>query len=455
MTKPRYQTGCAARSKDHGEAAVPGNPGYFRVVNFDNGNVNNNHGDNNRFFARPVRVGGLPAGEYQGDTPRGDRRGFNKAWKRARRRKKPSVNQLRFEARWIDALPNLADRVAAEIWSPSPTVCFIAQRPKAREIHAPDFGDRVVHHWLVPQLEAIYEPTFIYDSFSNRPGKGVHAAVDRLQVFSRQVHSGQGGGWYLQLDIRNFFNRIHRPTLYRMLKRRMERAGLPPATRRVAHELLRRSILEGEVTYRCTPAERARVPYEKRLENAPRGCGIAIGNLSSQFFANVYLDALDQFVKHVLKVPRYLRYVDDFVLVHESREQLIAWQAEIERFLADELRLDLKGEVKLKPLDSGIDFLGYIVHPHHRLVRPRVVHHAKEALATWEREYVRGDAIEATPEALRRVQSTWASYEGHFHHANAWRLQQGLQRRFPWLPAATRRRRFDSSLEGQTLKVRA
>src|SRR5690606_19358766 len=135
----------------------------------------------------------------------------------ARRGKVPSANRLSFESRWIDHLLELEQRLNAGTWQPSRSTCFIARRPKSREIHAPDFADRVVHHWLVPYLEEIYEPRFIHDSFSNRAGKGTHAAVDRLRHFIRQVHSGQGGGWYLQLDVRNFFNSLHRPTLWRML----------------------------------------------------------------------------------------------------------------------------------------------------------------------------------------------------------------------------------------------
>src|SRR5690606_11286739 len=141
----------------------------------------------------------------------------------------------RFDAEWIEGLLQLQREIHAGTWSPRPSTCFIATRPKAREIHAPDFADRVVHHWLVPQLEAIYEPDFIHDSYANRVGRGSHAAVRRLQHFVRQVHSGQPGGWFLQLDIHNFFNSIHRPTLWAMLKARMQRRGVPLLVQRVAH----------------------------------------------------------------------------------------------------------------------------------------------------------------------------------------------------------------------------
>ncbi|MEN6538886.1 MAG: reverse transcriptase domain-containing protein [Mizugakiibacter sp.] len=378
------------------------------------------------------------------------------AWRAARCGKQPSRNQLDFDARWSSNLLALQRRLNAGTWAPGPSICFIATRPKAREIHAPDFADRVVHHWLVPQLEAIWEPRFIHDSYANRRAKGSHAAVRRLQQFVRQVHSGQGGGYFLQLDIHNCFNSIHRATLWGMLKPVMERHGLTEPARRATHALLRWPPLAAGVIYRGDPAQRALVPSHKRLENAPKGCGLPIGNLSSQFFANVYLDALDQFVKHTLKVPRYLRYVDDFVLVHHDRDQLATWLIAIERFLAERLRLSLKPDVRLRPLTDGIDFLGYVVRPTHTQVRRRVVAHARAAMAEWESKHVEAGAIRAIPADLRRLQSTAASYAGHFRHASTHRLQASLRQRFPWLDTAARPRRFHHTLEDRaiTLKIR-
>lgn len=443
MTKPRYLTGCTAGSKVRGIASSPAD--YAWNVNFNNGNSNYAN-QTNEHYVRAVRPGECHAAVSL--------RELHAAWLEARRGKKPSANQLRFDSQWIDKLLSLQARLNAGTWEPGPSTCFIATEPKAREIHAPDFADRVVHHWLVPQLERVYERTFIHDVYSNRIGKGTHAAVRRLQAFVRQVDTGQGGGWYLQLDIRNFFNSIHRPTLYAKLKARMARHGMPMPVRRAVHALLRRSPAAARVIYACTPAERAAVPEHKRLASAAPGCGIAIGNLSSQFFANVYLDALDQFVKHRLNVPRYLRYVDDFVLVHQSREQLLAWRIEIERFLADELRLGLKPEQKLKPLSAGIDFLGYVVYPRHTVVRRRVIAHARDRLDAWERCHVRRRHIIATAEELGELRSVCASYAGHFSHANSWRLRQRLRARYPWLRAALLRRRFDHRLGNRAILMR-
>jgi len=447
MTSSCYPVqACANGSQDRGGAE------YAWIVNFNNGNSNNDNRDNHN-RVRAVRG---PSREFQGaQEAQVTLRDLHIAWRKARRQKVPSANQLDFDTAWIDRMLELQEELNSGTWSPRPTTCFVATRPKAREIHAPDFGDRVVHHWLVPQLEAIYEPVFIFDSYANRKGKGSHAAVRRLQQFVRQVHSGQGGGWYLQLDVANFFNRIPRRTLYDLLKARMERAGAPLAVRQVVHALLRRSPMDAGVRYRCTPADRALVPAHKRLENAPPGRGIPIGNLSSQFFSNVVLNELDQFVKHTLRAERYLRYVDDFVLVHRDRDQLGRWKVEIERFLADRLGLALKDDVRLRRLTTGIDFLGYIVRPTHTIVRRRVVAHAREALAAWERRHVTSRGLRGTPEDFRLARSVWASYQGHFTHANSQRLGAQLQARFTWLASATRPRRFHHALEGRHITIRS
>lgn len=365
------------------------------------------------------------------------------AWRRARRGKRPSSNQLAFEARWLDRLLELKTALRAGVWQPRRTVSFIVSHPKTREIHAPDFADRVVHHLLVQQLEKIYEPVFIHDNYANRTGKGSHAAVDRLEHFIRQHN---GAGWYLQLDIHNFFNTIHRPTLYAMLCKRLAQATKAPLAQRMAdgHALALRSLchklLANKVTEQVRDADAAgRLPAHKRLANAQPGCGLPVGNLTSQFFANVYLNALDQFVKHTLKCKHYVRYVDDFVFIAKTPEQLRDWQAQIEQFLALTLRLKLKDAVLMQPLCQGVDFLGYRVFVDHRRVRPRVVQHCKAKLAAWAAQHVKqaehGTTIHASAVALAQLQSMLGSYWGHFAHATSVRLRHALFEHFAWLKA--------------------
>jgi len=446
MTKRPYPAGWTAGSKVHGLAPSPGDCAWN--VNFNNGNANWNNRNNNG-FVRAVR-----ASECQGVTFRQ----LHTAWLEARRGKRPSADRIDFDTYWIDRLLELQESINSFRWHPSPPTCFIASVPKAREIHAPAFADRVVHHWVVPIVEALFEPAFIHDSFSNRRGKGTHAAVDRLQAFTRQVRSGQGQGWYLQLDVRNFFSSIHRETLWGQLCRRLHNGGADPVVRRTVHALLRRSPLHYGVTYACRPHERALVPAHKRLENSAPGCGIAIGNLSSQFFANVYLDPLDQFVKHELGARRYIRYVDDFVLVDVDRDRLLEQHARIVQFLRDELRLELKPGTRPRPLSSGIDFLGYVVWPTHRVPRRRVVAHCRAKLAAWQRAHVRGRRrrqMSATPAEYSAIRSVWTSYAGHFSHAASSRLVAGLEAEFPWLRRAAAPASFDHRLDGRRVVLNA
>jgi Reverse transcriptase (RNA-dependent DNA polymerase) len=185
----------------------------------------------------------------------------HEAWRKARRGKKLSANQLAFESRWLDGLLQLHADLRAGAWRPGRTVSFVVKHPKTREIHAPDFADRVVHHILVPRLEALYEPVFIHDSYANRQGKGSHAVVDRLQGFLR---ARNGRGWFLQLDVHNFFNSIHRPTLYALLKDRLakaQRAGRLPPSHALALQSLCHKLLAHPVQEICrNPLAAAQVP---------------------------------------------------------------------------------------------------------------------------------------------------------------------------------------------------
>ena len=408
------------------------------------------------------------------------------AHRACRRRKRGTRNAQRYEMHLLDNLVDTAQALTGRTWRPSRTVAFVVTRPKAREILAADFSDRVVHHLLVPHLETHFEPVFIDDSFSNRQGKGTHAAVDRLQVFLRQVSAnGCRPEHYLQLDVANFFNCIDRRRLFGMIRTRLEKDMRRPeaaaryvAPARAADLLwLTRVLLTGNAAEgahrRGTPGEFARVPPHKRLGNAPAEKGLPIGNLTSQFFANVYLNELDQYVKHVLKCRHYVRYVDDFVLLHENPQQLESWRESIAAFLKSRLELELRDAGKLRPVGDGIDFLGYIVRRDYRLVRRRVVGHLHERLRRAERiiqtspcrggregvetlsshcstpiltfplqggrnghgsngqsGIMRGDLPAGMVESLR---STLASYLGHFRHAHSHRLVTALWRRYPWL----------------------
>jgi hypothetical protein len=185
------------------------------------------------------------------------------------------------------------------------------------------------------------------------------------------------------------------------------------------------------------PGELERVPAHKSLLRCEPGKGLPIGNLNSQFFANVYLNGLDQLVKHRLKCRHYIRYCDDFVLLSADRNELVAWRGRIEVYLREELALELNPRERLRPVSDGIDFLGYIVRRDYRLVRRRVVNALKARLRAYRELLVsehegmvtyRFDLAE-----LDRLRATLSSYLGHFRRPNAYKLWQSIWQGNDWL----------------------
>jgi len=236
-----------------------------------------------------------------------------RAYLDCRKTKRNTPAALRFEMNVEAELYHLQLELQERTFHPSTSECFITSTPKLREVFAAAFRDRITHHLLVRALERRWEPVFIYDSYASRPGKGIHLAVQRLQQFTRQAtRNATQPAWYLQLDIRNFFMTIRKPILDDLVAARCPDEAL----RWLAHTLI---FHDPTTDYRqtCAPALWRGLPRHKSLFGAPPDCGLPIGNLTSQFFANVYLNGLDQFVKHTLKCRWYLRYVDDFLLLHK------------------------------------------------------------------------------------------------------------------------------------------
>jgi hypothetical protein len=357
------------------------------------------------------------------------------ASRQCRRGKAKGFQCQRFETKLLDNLFATQAALQSNRWQPQPMRCFIATNgSKPREIHAPAYVDRVVHHWLIPRLQALIEPKFIHDCAANIKGRGTHFAVQRLQKMCRQAGPQ---AYYLQLDIHNFFYSIHRPILQALLANHLYRA--------VRDHKISQQQANDDYNLCCQcmmlPAVQAvggrhshQLPPHKQLQQAASHCGLPIGNLTSQFFSNVYLNPLDQFVKHQLKCSHYVRYVDDFILVHQSAEQLRCWQQSIEAFLQQQLQLKLKPQIILRPLNAGADFLGYIVRPHYRLVRRRVLANWRNKLKQWRARVANGHGLyQLPPQELAHLQSLCASYLGHIHHASYFTLLNKLFVQLPWL----------------------
>lgn len=361
------------------------------------------------------------------------------AYRQCRRRKRGTYNALVFEQNLEENLVILHETLNDRSYQPSRSLVFMVEKPKRREIFAAAFRDRVVHHLLVNHLEPHWERRFIHDSFACRKDRGTHKGVGRLRAFTRKITDNETiPAWYLQLDIRGFFVAINRKILFERLAARES----DPAVLWLIQAFVFLDPVQGCVFRNTFHDQFLGLPKHKTLFKAAPGCGLPIGNLTSQFFANVYLDALDQFVKHQLKVRFYVRYCDDFVLLAKKPEILVRWMNSIEAFLEEQLQLQLNEKMKLRPLADGIDFLGYIIRPAYLLVRKRVVGGLYEKLAVAEKSLCREGLGEQTsgrlvfpwPWPLIEKTRQWlASYQGHVRHASSWRLWEATIERFDWL----------------------
>ncbi|HBO4722006.1 TPA: RNA-directed DNA polymerase [Pseudomonas aeruginosa] len=296
-----------------------------------------------------------------------------------RRSKRNSKSALAFEFNLERNIMQLHHELNTGAYQPGASICFVVTHPKHREVWAADFRDRIVHHLLYNHIGPRIERSFIVDSCACIKGRGTLYGVQRLEKKVRSItRNWKRRAFYLKCDLANFFVTIDKHVLTAQLQRAIpEQPWQALALQILWHD--------PRTDYHLRSPARLlnRVPQHKRLTAQPEHLGLPIGNLSSQFYANVYLNALDQFVKHRLGVRHYIRYVDDFVLLHHSPQQLNAWREQIEAFLAEHLHARLNpSKTILQPLARGVDFVGQVILPHRRIARRRVVDNALRRAAT-------------------------------------------------------------------------
>jgi RNA-directed DNA polymerase len=306
-----------------------------------------------------------------------------RAWLLARRGKRSTQSALAFEAGLEDEFATIHDQVNAGEWTPGRSICFPIIWPKLREVWAAPFPDRVVHHAWYAEIGPRFERAFIADSCACIVGRGTHYAVRRLEAKVRAItRNWTRPAYYLKCDVANFFPSISKSRLQALLERRIPEPFWRDLTARI--------ILNDprpDVDLRGDRHRLERISPGKSLFHCDADHGLPIGNLPSQFGANVYLDVLDQHVKHVLKVRHYVRYVDDFVLLSESPAELTAWHDAIEAFLPKRLGLELNPRKTIRqPVARGIDFVGHLIKPHRTVLRRRTFHAAMARLAAMPAE---------------------------------------------------------------------
>ncbi len=292
------------------------------------------------------------------------------AWLDCRRTKRNSESALAFERHAERHLVALHEQLLAGAWRPGRSFCFVVTQPRCREVWAAPFRDRIVHHLLHARIAPRFLASFVHTSSACIPGKGTLFAAQQLERDVRSVtHNWSRPAWALKCDLANFFVAIDKHVLWAELEPKLPEPFWRDLTRTVLFHDPR-----ADYELRCPPALLQRVPPHKRLLNAPADTGLPIGNLSSQFFANVLLNVLDQHAKHQLHSRWYGRYVDDFYVLDPSPQRLNAALADIAAFLPERLHCRLNPrKTVLQPVERGIDFVGHVVKPWRRTTRRRTL----------------------------------------------------------------------------------
>lgn len=327
-----------------------------------------------------------------------------------------------FDAKKNKNLIALHNDLVVGIYHPSVSVCFIITKPSVREVFAADFRDRIVHHILVRAIEARFERRFIHHSYACRTGKGIHRALKdvRTSIHTITKHN-TCGVFFMHLDVSGFFMSINKDILFKILQKQVKH----PALRALAQKIIFHDPTTAFV-YHGDPRLKKLVPPHKSLFSVPKGQGLPIGNLTSQFFANVYLNELDHYAKNTLHIKHYFRYADDILFLATTKEELLVWRKQIDSFLKEHLALSLNTQkTKIGLVTEGIDWLGYVIHPTHTLVRKRIVHAAKQKIRYFEHMLA---ARTEEPDNTLRIYMACSinSYFGFFSHGDTFKLRTHL-----------------------------
>jgi len=376
------------------------------------------------------------------------------AYEGCRRHKRNTANAIAFELDYEQNLVELCEEINNGSYQPGKSIAFIVDRPVKREIFAADFRDRVVHHLIINKLNALFEKEFIGDSYSCRKGKGTHKGIKRLDGFIRQCSQNYSRDcWILTLDIKGFFMSIDRQRLYHRLELFII-AHYHAPDRPLLLDLCRKVVFYDPAVHCVIKGKRSNwkgLPDDKSLFHSRQGCGLPIGNLTSQVFANFYLNSFDHFMKHALALRYYGRYVDDVVVVHQDPAFLSSLLPVIRAYLQQELGLTLHPKkIFLEHYSKGVKYLGVVLKPRRIYVANRTKGNMYRALLKYNRIAQTHKPWHAERTAF---QSSINSYLGLMKHYHTYFLRRSMLRKHlsPWW---LRLAKADARLEKFTIKIR-
>jgi retron-type reverse transcriptase len=324
-----------------------------------------------------------------------------KAWRFFRKGKVERRDVQEFGRHLERNIFQLQRELASEEYQHSQYTSFFIHDPKRRHIRKAKVRDRIVHQVVYSLITDIIEPRLIHDLYSSRIGKGTHAGVRAVAAMTLKVSKNLTQPcWALKCDVKRFYDSVD----HEILLNQLGALTCDKAVLRLLQHIVSSFHTEGAL-----------------------GKGLPIGNLTSQVFTNVYLNELDQFAKHTLKLRHYARFADDFVVLSDKKGELAAILPRIREFLAERLKIALHPrKIALRPLHQGIDFLGYVLLPHHRVLRTATKRRMCRKLTQKLDEYFRGQASSDS------INQSLQSYLGLLSHADTSTLQSEVKNRFCW-----------------------
>lgn len=315
------------------------------------------------------------------------------AHKRARKNKAYKDEIITFEINLENNITNLLHNIKNKKYNLGKYKTFKIYEPKERLIKALPYVDRIVHQWYVEEFIKPYIlPRFINNTFACLPNRGTHKAVDKVAKYLKSYQHINPNFWILKCDISKFFYNINPYILYNIMKKYISDKELLNFTKLL--------IFDGR--------------------DKSESVGIPIGNYTSQFFANIYLNELDQYIKRILKVKYYVRYMDDFILLLDSKMECIKILNEIKAFLATTLKLKLNDKSRYYPNKMGVNFCGYRIFSTHKLLRLNSKKNIKKKVKKWNYLYLQNNLN------LKSAMLSLNSWRGHASHCNSYKLQQKI-----------------------------
>ena len=335
-----------------------------------------------------------------------------------RKRKRNTMQSMNFEFDQEKNLFKLYQELKDGTYEIGRSICFVVTVPKPREVWAGAFRDRIVHHLIYNAVKERFENRFIQDTFSCIPNRGTLAGAQRARDFAKRITRNYSKkAYYMKADISNYFNSINKVILLDIIRRYVREKWLMDLIEQVINHDPRTNVF--------IKSKRELwdiLPKHKSLFNAKINKGLPIGNLTSQFFSNVYLNRIDQFVKHNLRIKYYCRYVDDMVLMHEDPKYLNYCYDKIDEFLRTHLDLVLNPKKKNMNLVSrGFDFVGHVIKPNRIYLRTAIIKKSFSTIKEWEKNKKR-----FTEDELVNFRNKINSYLGMYKHVNGYKLRKKL-----------------------------